>query len=79
MDITLSPDLESQVRLKVDSGLYQSASEVVEASLRLLLERDEMRQRLIAEVKLGTDQIERGEGISVTTEDEFLALARAAR
>ena len=53
MDITLSPDLESQVRLKVDSGLYQSASEVVEASLRLLLERDELRQRRLPGARRG--------------------------
>ena len=79
MHISLTPELASQVRLKVDSGLYQSASALVEESLRLLLERDAMRQHLIAEVTLGAAQLERGEGIFVNTEDEFLTLARAAR
>jgi len=79
MNISLTPELESQVRLKVDSGLYQSASALVEESLQLLLKRDAMRQHLIAEVTLGAVQLEQGEGISVNTEDEFLNLARATR
>ena len=77
MNISLTPELESQIKLKVDSGLYQSASELVAESLQLLLKRDAMRQHLIAEVTLGVDQLERGEGVFVNTEDEFLNLARA--
>ena len=77
MNISLTPELESQIRFKVDSGLYQSASVLVAESLQLLLKRDAMRQHLIAEVTLGADQLERGEGVWVHTEDEFLNLARA--
>lgn len=40
MNVSLTPDLERFVREKVDSGLYNSASEVVREALRLLVARD---------------------------------------
>lgn len=40
MNVSLTPDLERFVREKVDSGLYNSASEVVREALRLLIARD---------------------------------------
>ncbi len=41
MNVSLTPDLERFVREKVDSGLYNSASEVVREALRLLVARAE--------------------------------------
>jgi len=79
MHASLTPELERQVKRKVDSGLYNNASEVVRESLRLLLERDSVRDRLRAEIELGHDQLRRGEGVALATEAEFQALARAAR
>lgn len=79
MHVSLTPELENQVKRKVDSGLYNNASEVVRESLRLMLERDAIRDRLRAEIQVGHEQLKRGEGVSVTTEAEFQALARAAR
>ncbi len=79
MHVSLTPELESQVKRKVDSGLYNNASEVVRESLRLMLEREAIRDRLRAEIQLGCDQLDRGEGVAVTTEAEFQALARAGR
>ena len=35
MNISLTPQLEEMIRQKVDSGLYNSASEVVRDALRL--------------------------------------------
>lgn len=48
MNVSLTPDLERFVREKVDSGLYNSASEVVREALRLLVarERDEASYRV---------------------------------
>jgi antitoxin ParD1/3/4 len=46
MNVSLTPDLERFVREKVDSGLYNSASEVVREALRLLVARD--REELVA-------------------------------
>jgi antitoxin ParD1/3/4 len=40
MNIDLTPQLEELVRRKVDSGLYNSASEVVREALRLMEEQD---------------------------------------
>jgi len=41
---------------KVESGLYQTASEVVGEALRLLKERDQAREQLRADVQAGFDQ-----------------------
>jgi hypothetical protein len=41
MNVSLTPELEKFVEKEVDSGLYQTASEVVRAGLRLL-KREEM-------------------------------------
>ena len=43
MNVNLTPQLESLVRQKVASGLYNSASEVVREALRLMEEQDRMR------------------------------------
>jgi antitoxin ParD1/3/4 len=50
------------VNEKVESGLYQTASEVVREALRLLQERDEAWEQLRADVKAGVNQLPRGEG-----------------
>lgn len=44
MNVNLTPQLENFVKAKVDSGLYNSASEVVRDALRLLEEQDQFRQ-----------------------------------
>ena len=46
MNVSLTPELERYVNQKIASGLYQTASEVVGAGLRLLKERDEHQQTL---------------------------------
>jgi antitoxin ParD1/3/4 len=50
------------VNEKVESGLYQTASEVVREALRLLKKRDQAREQLRADVQAGFDQLARGEG-----------------
>ncbi|MBX3076184.1 type II toxin-antitoxin system ParD family antitoxin [Candidatus Obscuribacterales bacterium] len=65
MNVSLSPELEQLIEEKVKSGMYNSASEVIRAGLRLLKEQDEIRQirmrELKREVQIGMDEIERGE------------------
>lgn len=67
MNVSLTPELERRIAEKVESGLYTSASEVVRESLRLLFETEEVRERrldrLRAEIRLGLDELDRGEGI----------------
>ena len=48
MNVSLTPELERLVKEKVESGLYQTASEVVREALRLLKERDHAREQLRA-------------------------------
>ena len=53
MNVSLTPELERFVRRKVESGLYNNASEVIRESLRLFRERDELSNQW-------REQIERG-------------------
>jgi antitoxin ParD1/3/4 len=65
MNVSLSPELEQLIEKKVKSGMYNSASEVIRAGLRLLKEQDELKQirlrELKREVQKGLDEIKRGE------------------
>ena len=45
MNVSLTPELERVVNEKVESGMYQTASEVVREALRLLKERDDWTRR----------------------------------
>lgn len=49
MNVSLTPELEKFVSAKVDSGRYNSASEVVREALRLLEEHDAARAAQLAE------------------------------
>jgi antitoxin ParD1/3/4 len=67
MNVSLTPELEKLVAQKVESGLYQSASEVIREGLRLLDDHDRIREVHLNEVRkkiqTGLDQLDRGEGI----------------
>ena len=64
MNVSITSELEKIVNLKVESGMYNSASEVVREGLRLLHERDELRKgkldALRAEIQKGIDDLEAG-------------------
>ena len=49
MNVSLTPELEKFVSAKVESGRYNSASEVVREALRLLEEHDSARTAQLAE------------------------------
>jgi antitoxin ParD1/3/4 len=59
MNISLTPHLEAMIREKVESGSYNSASEVVREALRLLEEGDQLRalkmQRLRRDIQEGLE------------------------
>ena len=65
MHVSLTPHLEELVRNKVKSGLYNSASEVVREALRLMDDRDRVREMrledLRKEIQISIDQADRGE------------------
>lgn len=72
MNISLTPELEKFVAKEVESGLYQTASEVVRAGLRRLKEDQEARlpktPRSLAELEAqllqSIDQLDRGNGVN---------------
>jgi antitoxin ParD1/3/4 len=49
MNVSLTPELEEFVSAKVQSGRYNSASEVVREALRLLEEHDQSRAAHLAD------------------------------
>lgn len=70
MHISLTPELESRVKAKVESGLYNNASEVIREALRFMDTHEgwihEVKMAHLREqLKLGVDQLDRGEGIAI--------------
>lgn len=65
MNITLTSEFERRIAEKVDTGLYSSASEVIRDGLRMLFERDALREQQLAvlkrEVAAGFQQLENGQ------------------
>ena len=51
MNVSLTPHLEKLVQGKVESGLYNSASEVMREALRLMEERDQLRELRLEELR----------------------------
>ena len=64
MNVSLTPKLQKLVGEKVGSGRYGSASEVVREALRLLEERDRLRELRFLELRQdvleGVAQLDRG-------------------
>lgn len=84
MNVSLTTELERFVHDKVTSGMYLSASEVVREGLRLLAERDRVKnlriEELRREVQIGIDQLDNGEGIpSDQVFDELRTRVKSAR
>jgi len=71
MNVSLTPELEKFVSGKVQSGRYNSASEVVREALRLLEEHDSARAAQLAEFngELGRRlaALDRGETVDPAT------------
>ncbi len=70
MHISLTPELESRIKAKVESGLYNNASEVIREALRFMdTHEDWLREIKLAQLreqlKLGIDQLDRSEGIAI--------------
>ncbi len=65
MNVSLTPELEDLVQRKVRSGHYTSASEVVREGLRLLMERDEVRDARLGalqrDINVGIEQADAGQ------------------
>ena len=68
MNANLGPILEQFVTELLESGLYQSQSEVIREGLRLLKEREELKKlrldELRKEIALGSQQADRREFVN---------------
>jgi antitoxin ParD1/3/4 len=65
MTIHLTPEIEQLIQSKVESGRYNSASEMVREALRLLVQRDEFftrhKEEIREQIEEGWQSAERGE------------------
>ncbi len=76
MHISLTPELEKAVKAKVQSGLYNNASEVVREALRQVLAREHENEWLAREAAIGFAQLEAGLTVEVNSKEQFMALVR---
>ena len=56
LNISLPPELEAQVRKRVDSGLYGSASEVVREALRLFETYEQLRSSKLTQLRVDIEE-----------------------
>ena len=75
MNVTIGNEFERRISEKLDSGLYTSASEVIREGLRLLFEKDLIREQqaelLKQEVTKGFMQLDTGKTIDASILDIF--------
>jgi antitoxin ParD1/3/4 len=83
MNVSLTPELEKFVSVKVGSGRYNSASEVVREALRLLEEHDSAHAAQLAEFNGDVGQrlasLDRGETVDPAEERTRLRRKSAER
>lgn len=75
MNVSLTPELDRYVLAKVETGRYSSASEVLREALRLLQERDEIRDLQIAEarnrIENGLNALDSGDFVEGTADELY--------
>ena len=74
MHISLIPELEARVKSKVDSGMYNNASEVIREALRFMDQNEKLldllkTERLRHEVAQGAIEAERDKFSTHTVKD----------
>ena len=80
LNVSLTSELNTLIRVKVESGMYYSASEVVRAGLRLLQQQDEDRQLHLAKlqtlISTGIHHLESGDSIAFSSGNELMTHIR---
>jgi len=69
----LPPELDQFVKDQVAQGKYQTESEVLSDAVRLMQERDRRLESLRREIDRGLEQLDRGEFIELTNENDLRA------
>ncbi len=70
MHISLTPELETRIKSRVESGLYNNASEVIREALRFMDTHEDWIHeiklaQLREQLKASVDQLDQGEGIVI--------------
>ena len=76
MHVSLTPELEARVKAKVDSGLYNNASEVIREALRFMDTHDDWVKELKAaalrkQLQVGIDQLSQGNSETLQDADDI--------
>ncbi len=84
MHISLTPELESRVKSRVKSGLYNNASEVIREALRFMDTHEDWIHeiklaRLREQLHVGIGQLDRGEGIAIASKASLDSLVEAIK
>lgn len=66
MNVELSPEMERFIQGKVASGKYGSATEVIGDAIRRMQVEDERLQAWHVAVRVGEEELDRGEGLPYT-------------
>jgi len=79
MHISLTNELESRVKAKVKSGLYNNASEVIREALRFFDSHEEwIKEVKLAQLReqllLGIEQLNQGEGTVIKSKSALNSL-----
>lgn len=79
MHVSLTAELDSRVKAKVESGLYNNASEVTQEALRFIDAHEEWVQEvknslLRKQIRVGVDQLESGEGSMIDSKEALNSL-----
>ena len=79
MHVSLTPELESRIRSKVKTGLYNNASEVIREALRFMDTHEDWIHeiklaRLREQLSVGIEQLDRGEGITIKSKADLSSL-----
>ena len=68
MHVNLSPELEGFIKSKVAGGFYGNATEVIRDAIRRMQAEEIRVAAWQASIKLGDDQLDRGEGVAYTAD-----------
>ena len=66
MHVNLSPEMEGFIKTQVASGFYGNATEVIRDAIRRMQVEESRVAAWQAAIKVGDDQLERGEGVAYT-------------
>jgi antitoxin ParD1/3/4 len=68
LHVNLSPEMEGFIKAKVSTGFYGNATEVIRDAIRRMQAEENRAFAWQAAIKIGDDQLNRGESVALTQE-----------